>query len=60
MLYGNTDKIKEFKEFCDKYDMTNVLMIPTLVNSGDTNYKDRWGGPETRLCMLNHWYKFPF
>ena len=34
MFYGDTDKIKAFKERCDKYDMPNVLTIPTIVNSG--------------------------
>ena len=33
MLCGNNDKIKSFKECCDKYDMTEVLIIP---RKGDT------------------------
>ena len=37
MFCRNTDKIKEFKASCTKYDMTDIIMIPILVNYGATN-----------------------
>ena len=40
MFCGNTDKIKAFKESCDKYDITNFLMIPTIVKSSSSNSRD--------------------
>ena len=33
-------------------------MIPIISNSGASNPQDRWGGPTTRLCRLNTWYRF--
>ena len=33
MFCGNTDKVNLFKECCNKYDMTYILMIPTLIDS---------------------------
>ena len=58
MFCGNTDKIKAFKERCDKYDMTDILIITTLFNSGAYPPREIWGGPETMLCLLNHQSKF--
>ena len=59
MFYGNTDNIKAFKDHCDKYDTTDVITIPDIFNCVASNPLDRWGGPEKRLCLLNHWSKFP-
>ena len=60
MFYGDTDNIKAFKERCDKYDMPNVLTIPNIVNSSIYHPLYIWEGPETRLCLINHWLLFHF
>ena len=59
MFCGNADKIKKFKERCDKCDMTENIMIPTLVKYCASHLQDRWGRLEIIICLLNYWSKFP-
>ena len=54
MFCGSTNKIKLFKECYNKYEMSDVLMIPTLVDSSATHLKNILGGTETRICLINH------
>ena len=34
---GNTDKINVLKKHCDKYDMNDIIMIPTIINYSSYN-----------------------
>ncbi len=56
---GNLSKIKNFKRHMDSWDMSDLFVIPKLIDLNALSVEDRWGERKTTgVHLLKNWGKF--
>ena len=57
MYVGNLHKLKGVHDRCVKYDMKDLLKIPSMIDETTTNPTVQWGDVTTKRDLLVHWYQ---